>query len=161
MLQLIGDARFLPQVGRDLGERLDHAFAWGFAQGHPWVAVLDADTPTLPELLLREAARVLSSGARDLVLGPTWDGGYYLLGARSDVDRSPLLRDIPWSTDQVARVTVSRARAASYTMEVLPSWFDVDTPADLALLCDALRHCRHLNEAPAHTTKVLDELSRL
>src|SRR5262245_16776458 len=73
----------LAQRGAGLGERLTAAVADLLERGHAGVLMLDTDTPTLPRACLEEAVRCLATGAADVVLGPTEDGGYYLIGLRS------------------------------------------------------------------------------
>ena len=68
----------------------------------------------------------------DLVLGPSEDGGYYLIGLR--VSRPELFEAMPWSTPQVLPETVRRAHALGLRIAWLPSWFDVDTGSDLERL---------------------------
>ncbi|MEK7702241.1 MAG: DUF2064 domain-containing protein, partial [candidate division NC10 bacterium] len=79
-----------------------------------------------------EAALTLETKAADVVLGPCDDGGYYLIGVRAP---QPLLFEgIPWSTERVTLATLERARGLGLSVHLLPSWFDVDTEADLRRL---------------------------
>jgi len=72
----------------------------------------------------------------DAVIGPARDGGYYLVGMRPGCDA--LLRDIPWSTTEVAAATRRRAAAQGYRIAELPEWYDVDDRESLArALADA------------------------
>jgi glycosyltransferase A (GT-A) superfamily protein (DUF2064 family) len=95
------------------------------------VLIIGSDVPTLPESVLNAAI----DGVRDaeMVVGPTLDGGYYLIGfARQAWSRAqPLFDDIAWSTDAVFRATVDKATAADLEMRVLPGWYDVDTIDEL------------------------------
>lgn len=125
------------QRGRDLGRRLAGAFATVFAGGAPAVAAIGGDTPTLPAAFISQAIALLTDGGRDLVLGPSADGGYYLVGLRAP--RPDLFDGIPWSTPHVAAETLRRAAQAGLRVACLPPWSDVDTPADLAALATALR----------------------
>jgi glycosyltransferase A (GT-A) superfamily protein (DUF2064 family) len=70
------------------------------------------------------------------VLGPSDDGGYYLIGMR-DL-RHELFRDIDWSTDRVLTQTLERARDAEIETHLLPVGFDVDDRTSLRRLCDEL-----------------------
>ncbi len=126
----------LPQRGAGLGERLAHAIADLVAAGHTGAIMTDTDTPTLPAHCLAEAHRVLAHGLADVVVGPTEDGGYYLVGVRAPAPA--LFEGIPWSTPAVLGRTLERARALSLTVRLLPPWFDVDTGADLERLRAAL-----------------------
>jgi rSAM/selenodomain-associated transferase 1 len=124
--------RLVAQDGADLGERLTRLFARLLADGHPGVVALDSDSPTLPMAYVAEAARALTTGGADVVVGPSDDGGYYLVGVRAP---QPTLFDgVPWSSAQTRAVTLERCRALGLSVRLLPPWFDVDTAADLARL---------------------------
>ncbi len=118
-----------PQSGDDLGQRLSRALA-GCEPERPMV-ILGADSPDLPIECVREAFRVLHAGAHG-VLGPTPDGGYYLIGLRRP--HPELFRNIPWSTDRVLRETMDRAHEAGVRLHVLEPWSDVDRIDDLRQL---------------------------
>jgi rSAM/selenodomain-associated transferase 1 len=144
----------IAQRGADLGARLEGAMDDLFAAGASAVVMLDSDTPTLPDACLEDAARALASGEMDLVLGPAWDGGYYAIGLRSPV--AALFRGIHWSTPAVLRETLAAADAAHLRVHLLQSWFDVDEPADLELLCEQLASMsRRSPSYPAATAKAL------
>ena len=128
--------RLVAQEGRDLGERLSNLLAGLIADGHPGAMAIDSDSPTLPMAYVLQAAEALERDAADLVLGPSDDGGYYLVGLRR---RQPaLFEGIPWSTNQVLSLTLDRARALGLRVHLLPAWYDVDTEADLGRLADDL-----------------------
>ena len=124
------------QSGAGLGDALVSAFRDGLADGFTAVAVLGADTPTLPVLVIREAFAALTNGA-DVALGPADDGGYYLLAARGV--HPSLFYDMPWSTSGVASETLRRCRALGLRTHMLPAWYDVDDAASLAILRMDLR----------------------
>jgi glycosyltransferase A (GT-A) superfamily protein (DUF2064 family) len=86
--------------------------------------VLNSDSPTLPTALLVETAEVLARPGDRAVLGPSMDGGYYLLGIKQVHRR--LFDDIDWSTDRVARQTLERAGEIGLDVHCLPAWYDVD-----------------------------------
>src|SRR5262249_19232182 len=113
-----------------LGARLAHAFEDLLADGAPAAIVMGSDIPTLPRAVL---ATALEGVARaDLVLGPSEDGGYYLIGLRAP--RAAVFADMVWSTAGVLEETLHRARALGLDVDLLPAWFDVDTGADLERL---------------------------
>jgi rSAM/selenodomain-associated transferase 1 len=144
----------IAQRGADLGARLEGAMDDLFAAGASAVVMLDSDTPTLPDACLEEAARTLASGEIDLVLGPAWDGGYYAIGLRTPV--TALFRGIHWSTPAVLRETLAAAEAAHLRVHLLQSWFDVDEPADLDLLCAQIASTSRWSPSyPAATAKAL------
>ena len=121
--------RLVPRAGEDLGARLDRLLTDLLDEGYAGAIAVDADSPTLPSAYLREASRLLLDPAVEVVLGPSEDGGYYLIGLRRP---APLLfRDMPWSTPAVLRETMARAREAGLRVHLLPPWFDVDRGTDL------------------------------
>jgi rSAM/selenodomain-associated transferase 1 len=124
--------RLVPQTGSDLGERLANVLGGLLAEGHPGALAVDSDSPTLPMAYVSEAVRLVAEDAADLVLGPSDDGGYYLVGLRAP--QPALFQDVPWSTAAVLRVTLAKARALGLRTHLLPPWFDVDTEADLRRL---------------------------
>jgi hypothetical protein len=126
------DFTLIPQAGSDLGDRLHRLSAILLERGHPGVIIIDSDTPTLPSTHLLDALDRLQNKSTDLVLGPAEDGGYYLIGLKRPC-RS-LFDNIPWSSGAVLTETLRRASAQRLEVAILPPWFDVDTPNDLARL---------------------------
>jgi rSAM/selenodomain-associated transferase 1 len=124
------------QRGPDLGTRLHATLAGLLAAGHPGAIAVDSDTPTLPREFLQQAVDYLTQPGPDVVLGPTEDGGYYLIGVRAA--HRALFDSVPWSTSAVLEVTLGRAAAAGLKAVCMPAWFDVDTPDDLRRLQTAL-----------------------
>jgi rSAM/selenodomain-associated transferase 1 len=105
-----------------------------FALGYGAVGLLNSDSPTLPTSLLVEAAHLLSTRNDTAVLGPSADGGYYLLAMTRL--QPHLFAAIDWSTERVARQTRLRAREAGLNLVELAAWYDVDDAASLRRLCD-------------------------
>jgi uncharacterized protein len=105
-------------------------------QGHDSVLLVNADSPTLPPLLLTAALAALRAPGDRAVIGPATDGGYYLLGLKHPHAR--LFADIPWSTPQVMGVTLERAREIGLAVALLPPWYDVDDARSLAILIDEI-----------------------
>jgi hypothetical protein len=124
--------RLVPQRGADLGARMSGLLGDLLAEGYAGALVVGTDTPTLPTAYLAEAVTVLRQAAADVVLGPSEDGGYYLIGLTSPAPE--LFDDMPWSTAIVYEETLRRAHAAGRRVAILPTWFDVDRVADLARL---------------------------
>jgi uncharacterized protein len=94
------------------------------ARGHRSAVVLNSDSPTLPTALLTDTADALAQPGERAVLGPSSDGGYYLLGLKTAHRR--LFEDIAWSTERVAKQTLERARELKLDVHTLPVWYDVD-----------------------------------
>ena len=126
----------VPQRGHDLGARLHGILTHLLAAGHAGAMAVDSDTPTLPARFLQQAVDCLTRPGPDVVLGPTEDGGYYLIGIRRP--HRELFDAMPWSTPEVLEVTLRRAAAAGLRAACLPSWFDVDTPDDLERLSKSI-----------------------
>jgi hypothetical protein len=146
----------IAQRGADLGVRLAESFAQLLAAGFAGAVAIDSDTPTLPTDYLEQALDLLASPRVDLVLGPSEDGGYYLIGLRR-LHRDLFLQ-IPWSTPEVFPETVRRARAKGLDVACLPPWFDVDTATDVDRLRAAL--AGPADGGAVHTRRFLMERAR-
>jgi rSAM/selenodomain-associated transferase 1 len=147
--------RLVAQEGDDLTERLRRLFDRLMADGHPAALAMDSDSPTLPMAYVADAARALAAGEADVVIGPSDDGGYYLIGVRAP--RPELFEDVPWSTADVLEVTLARARGLGLRVRLLPAWFDVDTEADFRRLRAELITG---GAGPARTVAFVRELAR-
>lgn len=139
-----GTIGLIPAWLPDFGDCLLHAIREIFARGHASAVVLNADSPTLPTALLNMTAEILARPGDRAVLGPSSDGGYYLLGLKAAHQR--MFEDIAWSTERVGEQTRARASEIGLDVEVLPLWYDVDDIDDLRLLHAQL--CRNTG-APA------------
>jgi len=127
-------AELIVQSGADLGERIADSVRQVLSRGHPRVAVIGTDSPSLPSRLVGEALDLAAD--RDLVLGPSFDGGYYLIGLRAPAPA--LFAGIAWGSDSVLCDTLARARDLRLSIALLQPWYDVDTPGDLNHLRDHL-----------------------
>lgn len=126
-------ARFscFPQKGEDLGERMRQAFQNLFTTGWKSILLIGSDLPPIPFETFDAAYAALGAG-RDVVLGPTADGGYYLIGmSRLVVD---VFAGIHWSRADVLHRTLEKISGAGLSHELLPLWHDIDTPEDLVRL---------------------------
>ncbi|MBK6404775.1 MAG: DUF2064 domain-containing protein [Holophagales bacterium] len=110
----------------DLGDRLSRMLQRALARA-PAALAVGTDSPGLPGTLLDDARRAL--GTKDAVLGPSDDGGFYLLGLRRAPDG--LLEGLPWSSEETFERTKERLLERGLSVHVLPPWFDVDRPEDL------------------------------
>ena len=145
----------------NFGACLLHAIEQMFGRGHSAAVVLNADSPTLPTALLNETAAMLARPGDRAVLGPSSDGGYYLLGLKAAHRR--LFEDIAWSTERVAQQTRERAQEIGLALHVLPEWYDVDDVASLqrlhAEIFETQRGSAALPpHAARHTAALLNEL---
>jgi len=146
--------RLIAQRGSGLGDALTDAFDRHLAEGFDEVVLIGSDNPTIPVTVLETAAEAL--GTDDVVLGPTEDGGYYLIGMSAS--HPGLFEAITWSTDVVLAETMARAVALDLSVQTVESWYDIDTVDDL------MRLSRELRELPADvapaTRRELERLHR-
>ena len=126
-----------PQPAGDLGDRLAAFFEMACSAKDATV-VIGADAPTVPVEFVAEAFERLASC--DCAIGPSTDGGYYLLALRSACPS--LFTGIDWGTDRVFEQTMNRISDANLTVHRLPVWYDVDTLEDLRRLDSDLRRTR-------------------
>lgn len=162
--KLIGKkVTYIPQIGIELGERLTNATKWGAKNGYEKIVIVGSDSPTLPKSYITDAATALDS--RDMVIGPSADGGYYLIGFTMNALSKTVpsvFEGIKWSTAQVLQQTLTRIKACKATLKLLPPWYDVDTPEDLELLSTHLQAIRLAEGATQadRTEKFLLELNK-
>ncbi len=123
----------IKQTGRDLGERIAAAISFAESDGCGPIIVIGTDSPTLPVELLATSLQQFEKPSTELVIGPTDDGGYYLVGVKQNIPQ--IFEEIPWSSDRVYSTTLQQAEKAGLRgIEELPKWYDVDTPDDLRRL---------------------------
>lgn len=127
-----GQYCYKSQTGDNLGERQSNAFSDTFNEGFSNVVIIGSDIPDLPERYLKESIKALAT--QDTVIGPTNDGGYYLIGFSREGFTPEAFENISWSTDSVFEQTVSILKRYRRTLHLLPLWHDVDTISDLKTL---------------------------
>jgi uncharacterized protein len=146
----------------DFGQCLFHAATTLLDAGHDAVCLLNSDSPTLPIACLIAAATALAAPGDRIVLGPSSDGGYYLLGLKRPHRR--LFEDVDWSTERVSAQTLARAEELGLAVHQLPSWYDVDDLHALRLLVGELfedRRFRAWGSRPTPATWTRRELEKL
>ncbi len=121
------ELEILGQPAGDLGQRLSHGFSWAFDRGARRVAAIGTDCIELTVEGIEEAFELLRH--RDGVRGPAFDGGYYIIGLARLL--RPVLRDIPWSTDRTAAVTLERFQDAGVDVQCLRRLRDIDRWEDV------------------------------
>jgi hypothetical protein len=144
----------LPLTCADIGDCLNQALGHLLADGYAKAVALNSDGPTLPITYLQQAFAELENSDVDVVLGPSEDGGYYLIGLKEP--HPDLFRGIAWSTDRVTADTLAKAEAMGLQAVQLPSWYDVDTAGDLDRLRAALPTLP--DDAVPNTRRLLDEI---
>lgn len=161
---IIGDAvTYIPQIGDGLGERLTSATHWASEEGYEKIIITGSDSPTVPLTYISQAVDALDTC--DIVVGPSVDGGYYLIGFSTQNISTvvPFIYEgIAWSTKHVFQQTVERIEKINAKLNLLPVWYDVDTPEDLDFLQAHLSALK-LAEGSVHavrTERILLELSK-
>lgn len=122
------------QQGEGLGERMRNAFQQAFEKGYQKVIIIGSDCAELTPELISESYQQLEE--HDLVIGPSEDGGYYLLGMHKFYGR--LFKDMPWSTAEVLPQTLQIAEKLDLNFYLLPVLNDVDNEEDWQTVKDAL-----------------------
>lgn len=130
------DFQLIPQREGSFGERLIGAAEDLLSVGFASVCLIDSDSPTVPARSFAAAVNILSQPNDRVVLGPSDDGGYYLIGLKQPHRR--LFEEIDWSTDRVLEQTQKRAVKENLEVHLLPVGYDVDDRATLRRLCDDL-----------------------
>jgi rSAM/selenodomain-associated transferase 1 len=133
---LPADFSLLPQRGDKFGERLYFAVEDLFKCGFESVCLIDSDSPTVPAENFAESVELLSASEDRVVLGPSDDGGYYLIGVKKP--NRHLFEHIDWSTERVLNQTMQRAADIGLEVKLLPTGYDVDDDASLRRLCNEL-----------------------
>jgi glycosyltransferase A (GT-A) superfamily protein (DUF2064 family) len=142
----------LEQPGSGLADALRFAFATHFAEGFDRVVLIGSDNPTLRPDPVQSACAALDD--YDISLGPTADGGYYLIAMRRP--RLELFDDIAWSTPHVFAQTVARAAKLGLRVHTAAEWYDVDGPEDLERLRAELREAAE--DVAPHTRAALERV---
>jgi uncharacterized protein len=127
--------RIVPQRGQGLAAGLASVFTHFATPGHQRVIAFNSDSPHLPASVLETAFDVLE--ACDLVVGPTHDGGYYLVGASAS--HQGLFTTDGMGTKNALETLLTRARALGLSVHLTDPYYDIDVAADLSQLADELQ----------------------
>jgi uncharacterized protein len=154
------DFFLMPQRGDEFGERLIFAAEDLFTAGFQSVCLINSDSPTVPPSSFVEAANELAKAGDRIVLGPSEDGGYYLIGLNKP--HKGLFEEIDWSTERVFDQTMQHASKIGVEVHQLPYGFDVDDRATLGRLCEELfgPKARSPRNIAPNTRKFLSEIVR-
>lgn len=120
---------YITQVGRDIGERMETAFKKTFLDGFNEVLVIGTDIPDITPSLIDKALKALKSN--DAVIGPCYDGGYYLIGFTMKTFLPDIFKGIQWSTEGVFKDTMEVFMKKGYKVHVMPKLRDIDRIEDL------------------------------
>ena len=129
--------RYIPQNGKDLGERMRNGFIDGFAMGYKRVVLIGSDIPDLPMKYIEEAFKSLKE--MDVVIGPAYDGGYYLIGFKDKTFFPQVFEGIAWGTKNAFDETMKKLKRFRRVVYTLPYQRDIDTVEDLRILSNPLR----------------------
>lgn len=121
-----------PQKGATLGDKMENALADTLTAGYEKAVLIGSDLPDLPSGIIDTAFKNLETYSA--AIGPSLDGGYYLIGFAAPGFTPRIFHGIPWSTNQVFDLTVNRFKAYQVSHYTLPVWQDIDTQKDLRSL---------------------------
>jgi rSAM/selenodomain-associated transferase 1 len=122
----------MPQEGKDLGERMKHAFIRCFSEGFCSVVVIGSDSPDLPARIIEKSFLALED--HDAVIGPSADGGYYLIGFTREAFHPDVFSGLAWGAETIYQETMDILHKAGALAHILPVWQDVDRPEDITIL---------------------------
>lgn len=118
-----------PQKGDDIGLKMSDAFDRAFIQGFEQVLLMGTDIPDLPGEFIEKGFNALNTN--DAVIGPSTDGGYYIIGFNRNTFLSQAFENIEWSTEKVFQETVNIFVKNENDLYILPEWRDIDIFEDL------------------------------
>jgi hypothetical protein len=123
------DHAYMPQRGNNLGQRMGNALAAVFNQGVPKAILVGTDIPDINAHHLLEAMGLLDQ--KQVVIGPSLDGGYWLIGFQQEGFCPDLFYQVDWGTQTVFSTTLEKCKAAKLSLGLLPALQDIDTLEDL------------------------------
>jgi len=119
---------YYPQTDGDLGQRLQHGIAEAFGRGASTVTSIGGDCPDLCARHIKEAQIQIHAG-HDVVIGPSEDGGYYLISLAAP--HRTLFEAIPWSAANTLAVSKEKAAQLGLKLSLLETLYDVDQHEDM------------------------------
>jgi len=120
------------QKDGDLGQKMYAAFVDAFASGCRRVVMIGSDSPDMPKEYIAEAFLLLKAYKESLILGPSEDGGYYLIGLGTA--KEAIFKGVDWGTSAVLSETLEIAKREGIDAKLLPKWYDVDSFEDIGRL---------------------------
>jgi rSAM/selenodomain-associated transferase 1 len=122
---------YMPQSGENLGERMKNGFAEAIFMNFKRVVLIGSDIPDLPLEFIEEAFTSLME--KDAVIGPSFDGGYYLIGFKDKTFSPRVFEGIRWSTQSVFEKTLNILKQEGLAVHTLQPLRDIDTVEDLRI----------------------------
>jgi len=154
MVAWLGDTyQYLPQKGADLGARMANAFEVTFQRGCRQALLIGTDFPDLPRNVVCQAFDGLQQNGS--VIGPTYDGGYYLIGFERTQFLPAVFKAMPWGTKKVFDDTLRVLGDHNQHPLILPRWRDIDEYEDLLAFSNTLPS---IPETASHTRALLRSL---
>jgi rSAM/selenodomain-associated transferase 1 len=156
LIEQLAPPRFslFPQQGADLGARMQAVFEKLFRAHYRSIVLIGSDLAAVPLCFFDQAYRFLESRQHRVTLGPSRDGGYYLIGCNQPTPE--LFSEMSWSHEAVLTQTLARLGQLKIAHDLLPGWFDVDTPEDVHALRMALNSAS-LADAMPETVNLLKD----
>ncbi len=143
------------QSGKNLGEKMAQAFQDLFDKRFHKVVIIGTDSPTLPAKYIIKAFEKLNKS--EIVIGPSADGGYYLIGLKEKV--CPVFSSVDWGTSKVLSQTEKLIKENNVSLSLLPVHYDIDTIDNLYFLKTHLRLLSHSGEElPVYTERILGKI---
>lgn len=125
-----------PQVGNDLGERMANAFLNLFEKGYKKIVLMGSDIPDIQPFEIKEAFETLQNN--NIVIGPTLDGGYYLIGLK-EMNRELFVNDLKWGNKSVLESTIDIANKKGLKVKFIEKHRDIDTKEDLLAFYECIK----------------------
>lgn len=155
--KFIGDLPFHLncQYGSDLGERMENSFRDLFDKGFSKAVIIGVDSPTLPKEYINKA--FIEFDKAELVIGPSVDGGYYLIGFKEKI--FPVFSSVEWGSSKVLLRTEELIKKSRVKLSLLPIHYDIDTIENLRFLKTHLQLLEHSKgNVPVNTKSLLDDM---
>lgn len=148
----------IEQKGKDLGEKMLNLINLGLAEGAPSVGVIGTDLPhTKLDILILAQEFLEGPEQKDIVLGPTPDGGYYFIGMKNLIPE--VFKEINWGSGKVWEQTIEIINALDLQLGILPTLNDIDTFEDLLELYNSLSNQGDVIYRPSETINYLRTLN--
>jgi uncharacterized protein len=152
-IELFGEGlSYTPQMGADLVIRMYEAFTACFLKGFQSAVLIGSDSPDIPQRIIEEAFQSLNE--HGAVIGPTWDGGYYLIGFSRDYLAERFFENMLWSTDNVFEETMRRFHDNGVSVHILSAWRDIDKAGDVYSL---IKESKYSDFGKSRTMRFLQE----
>ncbi len=138
------DYSFFKQTGTGLGERMFNAFNEKFQEGYKNLIIIGTDVPYLNVSEFEKSFNALEKN--DIVIGPSKDGGYYMIGFKKETFSVDAFINIPWSTNEVYKKTISILRKKKFKILKTKKCHDIDLPEDLKYLYSRYQNGKFIGE---------------